>query len=65
MSLYPSHGLQGLCRNEASHILTCLVENATLGDSGPIRECSYTRDNPLKTPITGAPTVLIDSSMPI
>ena len=29
-----------------THILTRLVLHATLSESGPIRACSYTRDNP-------------------
>ena len=29
-----------------AHLLTRLVQHATLIESGPIRACSYTRDNP-------------------
>ena len=29
-----------------THLLTRLVQHATLGESGPTRACSYTRDNP-------------------
>jgi len=32
-----------------THLLTRLVQHATLSESGPIRACSYTRDNPLVT----------------
>ena len=55
-----------------SHVLTRLVQHATLSESGPIKACSYTRDNPLvtyngtmKTPKPVTPAVIIDSDMPI
>ena len=50
-----------------THILTRLVQHATLREFGPKRACSYIRDDTLvtysgtlKTPITGRPGVLID-----
>ena len=30
-----------------THLLTHLVQHATLSEYGPIKTCSYTRDNPL------------------
>ena len=47
MPLYPGHGLEGQYHSVVGHIiLTRLVQHATLSKSGPIRACSYTRDNP-------------------
>ena len=52
----------------AGHIFD-LVKHATLSESGPIREFSYIRDNPLVTysgtHLTGKHVVLIDSYIPV
>ena len=55
-----------------THLLTRLVQHATLSESGPTRACSYTREKPLvtysgtlKTPLPMRPAVLIDLGMPI
>ena len=83
MPLYTGHGLEGEWHSVVGHLiwdmlfvwwdlLTSLLHHATLSESGPIRACSYIRDNTLvtysgtlKTPIPRRPAVLVDSGMPI
>ena len=68
----PCPGYSGMPQYNGTHSLTRLVLHAILSESGPIRACHYTRDNPLvtysgtlETPLPMRPAVLIDLGMPI